>query len=273
VVVNDLGSSVRGEGQGRDADAVVEIIRARGGEAVADYGDVSKELDAEAMIRRGLDAWGQLDIVVNNAGIVRDRSIWNMSVEDFDAVMNVHVRGAWLTCRAAAQYWRAKAKELGGGYHGRIINTTSGAGLLGNFGQTNYATAKAAIAGLTLTLALELASIGVTANIISPGGLTRISSTIGAGAPKEPDEFDPDAFDPMDPSNASPVVAWLASEEAQLITGQCIRVVRDRLSWLKGWHDTTGVSAGGKRWKAEEIGRVVATDLFGVRAPGLRLDP
>ena len=272
VVINDLGSSVRGEGSGRDADVVVDIIRARGGEAVADYGDVSKEADAEAMVRRGIDEWGQFDILVNNAGIVRDRSIWNMSVDDFDLVMNVHLRGSWLTCRAAAQYWRAKAKELGGSYHGRIINTTSGAGLLGNFGQSNYAAAKSTIAGLTLTISLELAGIGVTANVISPGGLTRISSTIGAGPPKEPDEFDPEVFDPMDPSNASPAVAWLASEEAQMVSGQIIRVVRDRLSVLKPWHDTAGVSAGGKRFKAEEIGRIAATDLFGTRAPGLRLE-
>jgi NAD(P)-dependent dehydrogenase (short-subunit alcohol dehydrogenase family) len=262
---------VRGEGRGRDADAVVEIIRSRGGEAVADYGDVSKEPEAEAMVRRGIEEWGRLDIVVNNAGIVRDRSIWNMSADDFDLVMNVHVRGTWLTCRAAAQYWRSKAKEAGGAYHGRIINTTSGAGLLGNFGQTNYATAKAAIAGLTLTLAVELASIGVTANLISPGGLTRITATTGIGDPIEPDDFDAEAFDPMDPSNAAPIVAWLVSEEAQLVTGQCLRVVRDRLSWLKGWHEAAGLNSDGKRWKAEEVGRIVATDLFGVRAPGLRL--
>jgi len=271
VVINDLGSSARGEGQGRDADVVVDIIKARGGDAVADYGDVSDEASAEAMIRRGVDEWGRLDIVVNNAGIVRDRAIWNMSADDFDLVMKVHVRGTWLTCRAAAQYWRAKAKEGNGRYAGRIINTTSGAGLLGNFGQSNYGTAKAAIAGLTLTLAVELGSIGVTANLISPGGLTRISSTIGMGAPKEPDDFDPDVFDPMDPSLGSPAVAWLASDEAQMVNGQCIRAVRDRLSVLKPWSEHAGITSGDKRWKTEDIGRIMATDLFGTRAPGLRL--
>jgi NAD(P)-dependent dehydrogenase (short-subunit alcohol dehydrogenase family) len=271
VVINDLGSSARGEGHGRDADAVVDIIRARGGEAVSDYGDVSDEAAAEAMIRRGIDEWGRLDIVVNNAGIVRDRAIWNMSVDDFDLVMKVHVRGTWLTCRAAAQYWRAKAKEGGGRYPGRIINTTSGAGLLGNFGQSNYAAAKAAIAGLTLTLAVELGGIGATANLISPGGLTRISSTIGMGEPREPDDFDPEVFDPMDPSLGSPAVAWLASDEAQMVNGQCIRAVRDRLSVLKPWHEHAGITSGDKRWKTEDIGRIIATDLFGTRAPGLRL--
>lgn len=271
VVVNDLGGSVNGEGQGRDADVVVDIIKARGGEAVADFGDVSNEAAAEAMVKRGLEEWGHIDIVVNNAGIVRDKAIWNMSASDFDMVMNVHVRGTWLTCRAAAQIWRAAAKAGNGRYPGRIINTTSGAGLLGHFGQTNYATAKAAVAGLTLTLSLELASIGATANIISPGGLTRISSTIGMGTPKEPDDFDQDEFDPFDPSLGSPVVAWLASDEAQLVTGQCFRSVRDQLSVLKPWSEFKGLTSGGKRWKAEELGKIVATDIFGTRAPGLRL--
>lgn len=271
VVVNDLGSSVKGEGQGRDADVVVDIIKSRGGEAVADYGDVSKEADAQAMVQRGIDAWGRFDILVNNAGIVRDKTIWNMPVEDFDLVMNVHLRGTWLTCRAAAQYWRAQAKANGGTYKGRIINTTSGAGLQGNFGQSNYATAKAAVAGLTLTLAVELASIGVTSNIISPGGLTRISSTTTAGATKEPDEFAEDEWDRYDPSIASPVVAWLASDEAQLVNGQCIRAVGERLSWLKGWHEAAGINSGQKRWKTEQLGRIIGMDLFGVQATGLRM--
>jgi NAD(P)-dependent dehydrogenase (short-subunit alcohol dehydrogenase family) len=271
VVVNDLGASVKGEGQGRDADVVVDLIKSRGGDAVADYGDVGDEAAAEAMVRRGIEEWGRFDILVNNAGIVRDRAIWNMPADDFDLVMKVHVRGTWLTCRAAAQYWRAKAKESGGSYHGRIINTTSGAGLQGNFGQSNYATAKAAVAGLTLTLAVELGGIGVTANVISPGGLTRISATMGMGAPKEADEISDDAWDPLDPSISSPVVAWLASEEAQLVNGQVLRSVRDRLSWLGGWHEKTGVVSGEKRWKAEEIGKIAAIDLFGVRAPGLRM--
>lgn len=271
VIVNDLGGSVHGEGQSRDAEVVVDIIRARGGEAVADFGNVADEACADAMVQRGVDEWGRIDIIVNNAGIARDKAIWNMSVEDFDLVMNVHLRGSWLTSRAAARIWRAAAKAGSGRYPGRIINTTSGAGLLGNFGQTNYAAAKAAIAGLTLTLSLELASIGATANLISPGGLTRISSTLGMGAPKEPDDFDPDVFDRYDPSLGSPIVAWLASDEAQLVSGQCIRAVGDRLSVLKPWSESAGINSGEKRWKAEDIGRIMGTDLFGTRAPGLRL--
>ena len=128
------------------------------------------------MVAKALDEFGHLDIVVNNAGIVRDRAIWNMTAADFDLVMRVHVRGSWLVSRAVAKRWR-RAKADGGTVYGRIINTTSGAGLLGNFGQTNYGPAKAAIVGLTQTLSLELASIGVTVNAISPGGGTRLSGT------------------------------------------------------------------------------------------------
>jgi NAD(P)-dependent dehydrogenase (short-subunit alcohol dehydrogenase family) len=272
VVVNDLGSTAKGDGRGKDADKVVDLIRARGGTAVADFGDVSDEADAEAMVRRAVDEWGQIDIIVNNAGIVRDRAIWNMSVDDFDLVMRVHVRGPWLTSRAAARLWRVQAKKSDSGkVFGRIINTTSGAGLLGFFGQTNYATAKAAVAGLTLTLALELASIGATANLISPGALTRISATAGLGAPREADEIGEDEWDPLDPSVSSPIVAWLASEEAQMVSGQCIRAVRDRVSRLQGWTEAGVVTNGGKRWRTEDIGRAMATDVFGTRNPGLRL--
>jgi NAD(P)-dependent dehydrogenase (short-subunit alcohol dehydrogenase family) len=272
VVVNDLGSSVSGEGSGRDADEVVAIIAARGGKAVADYGDVGDEDHAEAMVARAFDEFGHLDIVVNNAGIVRDRAVWNMTAQDFDLVMRVHVRGTWLVSRAVARRWRAIAKSDGGSVYGRIINTTSGAGLLGNFGQTNYGTAKAAIAGLTQTLSLELASIGVTVNAISPGGLTRLSGTIsGAEAVAEPDERPAGEFDPKDPSLASPVVAWLASGEAGHVSGQVIRAIGGELSLMQGWAKGATISSGGKRWDASKLGQVMATEIFQTRAPGLRL--
>jgi NAD(P)-dependent dehydrogenase (short-subunit alcohol dehydrogenase family) len=272
VVVNDLGSSVSGEGSGRDADQVAEIIAARGGKAVADYGDVGDEDQAEAMVARAFDEFGHLDIVVNNAGIVRDRAVWNMSAQDFDLVMRVHVRGTWLVSRAAARRWRVIAKSDGGSVYGRIINTTSGAGLLGNFGQTNYAAAKAAIAGLTQALSLELAAIGVTVNAISPGGITRLSGTItGAETVPEPDERPEGEFDPKDPSLASPVVAWLASEQAGHVSGQVIRAVGEELSLMQGWTRRVTISSGGKRWDAGQLGRVMATEIFQTRAPGLRL--
>ena len=202
VVVNDLGTSVNGEGSSKDADLTVAPITERGGTAVADYGNVVDEADAEAMIERALDEWGRIDILVNNAGIVRDGAIWNLTAEAWDAVMAVHVRGPWLTSRAAARHWRSLDKA-GLDSRGRIINTTSGAGLVGNFGQTSYATAKAAVVGLTLTLALELHRVGVTVNAIGPAGATRITGTMpNAPAVVEPDEIPEDSFHPPIPPGA-----------------------------------------------------------------------
>lgn len=271
VVVNDLGSSVSGEGSGRDADVVVEIIESAGGTASANYGDVSDEQQAEAMVRDAVDTYGQLDVVVNNAGIVRDRAVWNMSAPDFDLVMKVHVRGTWLVCRAAAQHWRARAKAGEANVGGRIINTTSGAGLLGNFGQTNYATAKAAIVGLTQTLNLELAKMGVTANVIGPGGITRISATMSGADVREPDEIPEDEFDPKDPSLCCPVVAWLASDEAAYVSGQVIRAMGEKIFLMGGWTEDVTLSNGGQRWDATKLGDLFAVDVFKTRAPGLRM--
>ncbi len=271
VIVNDLGSNVSGEGAGRDADVVVDVIKSRGGKASANYGNVSDETQATAMVQQAIDEYGRLDILVNNAGIVRDRAIWNMSADDFDLVMNVHVRGTWLTCRAAAQHWRDQAKAGAGSVYGRIINTTSGAGLLGNFGQTNYATAKAAIVGMTLTLNLELTKIGVTSNVIGPGGITRISATMSGAAIREPDEIPDDEFDPKDPSLCCPVVAWLASPEAGHVSGQVIRAMGEKIHLMGGWTEDVSISNGGKRWDATKLGEIFATDVFKTRAPGLRM--
>jgi NAD(P)-dependent dehydrogenase (short-subunit alcohol dehydrogenase family) len=268
VVVNDLGTSVHGDGTGRDAEQVVALIESRGGTAVADFGDVSDESAANVMVQRGIESWGRLDGVVNNAGIVRDAAIWNMSAADFDLVMGVHVRGTWLTCRAAAQHWRAQAKSEGETY-GRIVNTVSGAGLLGNFGQSNYATAKAAIMGLTLTLSLELQSIGVTVNAISPGAITRLSATAGVGTPREADEQE--GHDPMGPAVASPVVAWLLSPQAGYVSGQCIRAVREDLQVLAGWTPGRGVRSDGDAWDPAKLGRIMAVQLFETQARGLSL--
>jgi NAD(P)-dependent dehydrogenase (short-subunit alcohol dehydrogenase family) len=270
VVVNDLGSTVDGSGQGRDADLTVKLITSNDGEAAANYGDVGDEADARAMVDQAVETWGRLDILVNNAGIVRDRVIWNMSAADFDVVMRVHLRGSWLTSQHAAGLWRARSKA-GEAVRGRIINTTSGAGLQGNFGQSNYATAKAAIVGLTLTTSLELYSIGVTVNAVGPGGLTRLTATApGTGDAFEPDDLDAATYHPMDPAGSSPVVAWLASDEAQHVTGQVIRVIRDQIYLMKGWYEAASISSGERRWDATKLGPLINTDLFGSRAPGLR---
>ena len=270
VVVNDRGVSVRGEGSGQDADLTVKLIESRGGVASANYGDIADEADVDALFAQAIDEYGKVDIVVNNAGIARDSAIWNMTADDYDAVMRVHVRGTWLPSRAAARHWRARfATE--GKVNGRLINTTSGAGLVGNFGQTNYATAKAAIAGLTLTLSLELYRFGVTVNAVGPGGATRIVGTM-ANAPQllEPDDLGEDEYNPMDPAGSSPLVAWLASDEADHVTGQVIRALHDRIVLMGGWSEVREVSSGEKRWDATKLGQILATDLFKTRAPGLR---
>jgi NAD(P)-dependent dehydrogenase (short-subunit alcohol dehydrogenase family) len=270
VVVNDLGTSVTGVGEGRDADQVVKLIDEAGGTAVADYGNVADETAVAALFDRATDAFGRVDVVVNNAGIVRDKVIWNMPAADFDSVMQVHVRGTWLTTHEAALRWRARAKA-GETFTGRIINTTSGAGLSGNFGQSNYATAKAAIVGLTLTTSLELYRMGVTVNAVGPGGMTRITATSAAGLESfEPDDIGPDEYHPMDPAGSSPLVAWLASDEAQHVTGQVIRAIHDKIFLMGGWTEDAVISADGKRWDSSTLGMQMATDIFRTRAPGLR---
>ncbi|MGH9260871.1 MAG: SDR family NAD(P)-dependent oxidoreductase, partial [Acidimicrobiales bacterium] len=263
VVVNDLGGSVGGEGASKDADLTVKIVESRGGVAVANYEDVADHAGAGRMIAQAVDTWGKLDILVNNAGIVRDGAIWNMTADDFDAVLRVHVKGTWGPSHWAARHWRERAKN-GETFTGRIINTTSGAGLVGNFGQTSYATAKAAVAGLTQTLSLELYKLGVTVNAIGPAGATRITATMpGAPAVIEPDDLGDDEFDPMDPAMSSPVVAWLASDEAQHVTGQVIRAVAEKIIWMRGWTDGPTIANGGRRWDASTLGTRLNTDVFG----------
>ena len=270
VVVNDRGVSVRGEGRGRDADLTVELIRSRGGEAIANDADIADEADVDGLFAQAIEQYGHVDILVNNAGIARDSAIWNMSADDYDAVMRVHVRGTWMPSRAAARHWRERFADEGK-VGGRIINTTSGAGLVGNFGQTNYATAKAAIAGLTLTLSLELYRFGVTVNAVGPGGATRIVATMPGAPPLlEPDDLGDDEYNSMDPAGSSPLVAWLASDEADHVTGQVIRAINDRIVLMNGWSETTEVCSGEKRWDATKLGQILSTDLFCTRAPGLR---
>lgn len=271
VVVNDLGGSVTGEGTGRDADLTVDIIKGRGGEAVANYEDISDHEGAGRMVAQAVDTFGKLDVLVNNAGIVRDSAIWNMAESDFDAVIRVHLKGTWSPCHWAAKHWRDRSKAEPGPLNGRIINTTSGAGLVGNFGQSNYATAKAGIAGLTQTLSLELHKLGVTVNCVGPAAATRITGTMpGAPTVIEADDVPDGEWNRMDPAVSSPLVAWLASDEAQHVTGQVIRAVAENIIWMKGWADGPTLNNGAKRWDATKLGTQLNTDLFGTRAPGLR---
>jgi NAD(P)-dependent dehydrogenase (short-subunit alcohol dehydrogenase family) len=170
----------------------------------------------------------------------------------------------------AARHWRERAKA-GEEFTARVINTTSGAGLSGNFGQSNYATAKAAIVGLTLTTSLELFKLGVTVNAVGPGGMTRLTATMGPGLTAfEPDDLDDDTYHPMDPAGSSPLVAWLASDQAQHVTGQVIRAIQDKIYLMRGWREAATICSNEKRWDATELGVQIATDLYGTRAPGLR---
>jgi NAD(P)-dependent dehydrogenase (short-subunit alcohol dehydrogenase family) len=259
---------VGGEGASRAADATVDLIRRRGGTATADYEDVADHEAAGRMVAHAVDAHGRLDILVNNAGIVRDAMIFNLAEDDWDAVIRVHLTGTYAPCHHAARHWRERHKA-GEPVAGRIINTTSGAGLSGNVGQSNYAAAKMGIVGLTLTLSLELARYGVTVNCIAPGGATRISATIpGYGAAREPDEYE--GFDPMDPSISSPIVAWLASDEAAHVSGHVLRAVGETLILMEGWRYGPTISNGGERWDAATVGQRIATDIFRTRIPGLR---
>jgi NAD(P)-dependent dehydrogenase (short-subunit alcohol dehydrogenase family) len=270
VVVNDVGGDVRGQGSGRAADETVKLIEARGGTAVANVSDVGDHDQAGELIAQAVAAFGRLDVLVNNAGIVRDGVIWNAQRGDFDAVVRVHLMGTFSTSHHAAAHWRARNKAGEADVNGRIINTTSGAGLKGNFGQSAYAAAKAGIVGLTLTHAQELYRIGVTVNAVGPSGLTRITATIpGAGDAFEPDEVADDDFHPMDPKNSSPLVAWLASDQSRSVTGQVLRSIHDRIVWMQGWTERTIIASGGTAWSAETLGQRLATEVFETRASGL----
>lgn len=233
VVVNDLGTTRDGEGaDNAPAQTVVEEIRAFGGEAVSDNNDVSDWAGAGALIERALDTFGGMDVLVNNAGILRDKMLVNMSVEDWDEVIKVHLRGTFCAMRRAAEFWRSRTKR-GGPNDARIINTTSGSGLFGNVGQTNYGAAKAGVAGLTIIAAKELSHYGVTVNAFSPGALTRM--TEGLMPPASSDAGDAE-FDPLDPAVIIAPVVWFGSTQSRHITGQVFEGANSRFSLLEGWH-------------------------------------
>jgi NAD(P)-dependent dehydrogenase (short-subunit alcohol dehydrogenase family) len=231
VVVNDFGGSR--DGSGHDvgpAQEVVNEIVAAGGQAVAHVGDVSSLDDAKAMVQLAIDTFGGLDVVVNNAGILRDRMLFSMSEEEWDSVIKVHLKGTWAPSRVAAEYWRNRAKE-GHTNNGRIINTTSVSGLYGNPGQTNYGAAKGGIATFSLIAAEELSRYGVTVNAIAPGALTRLTEDLGL------DEAMTSRFGA---EWVAPIVTWLASEQSSDVTGQVFEssglVLAVAQGWIRGPH-------------------------------------
>jgi NAD(P)-dependent dehydrogenase (short-subunit alcohol dehydrogenase family) len=252
VIVNDLGASSGGEGRDASpASAVVEEIRRLGGQAIANGADVSEWEQSASLIRSAVDAFGRLDALVNNAGILRDRMFVNTSIEEWDAIMRVHLRGHFCPTRHACAYWRDRSKA-GDRVAARIVNTSSGAGLQGSVGQGNYAAAKAGIAALTLVQAVELARYGITANAIAPSARTRLTEDVFPDMMRKPDQ----GFDVMDPANIAPLVAWLCSEASGDVTGRVFEIEGGKLSVADGWRMGPVIDRGG-RFDPAEVGDAV----------------
>ena len=247
IVVNDLGSSLAGEGADTGpAHDVVREIEALGGEAVADGENVADFAGAERLIDRALSAFGRLDILVNNAGILRDRMLVNMEELEWDAVIEVHLKGHFAPTRHAAAHWRERSKA-GDEVVARVINTSSPSGVFGNVGQLNYGAAKAGIVGFTLIAAQELQRYGVTVNAIAPNARTRM--TEGAFGEIPPPE---EGFDPADPANNSPIVVALCADDAQDITGQVFFVYGGIVNMLRGW-EAGELFANDTRWDPDAL--------------------
>lgn len=253
VVVNDLGTSLGGEGRDpATAQAVVDEIRAAGGQAVANGDDVADWEGAQRLVRTALDAFGRLDVVVNNAGFVRDRMFVSQSVEEWDAVIRVHLRGHFCVTSHACAHWRAEQKA-GRPVEARIINTSSGAGLQGSFSQSVYSAAKGGIASLTLVQAAELGRYGITANALAPAARTRMTEQAFADKMRAPEQ----GFDAQDPANVAPLVVWLGSAQSAGVTGMVFDIEGGRITLANGWNDGPTVDKGA-RWEPGELGPVVA---------------
>jgi NAD(P)-dependent dehydrogenase (short-subunit alcohol dehydrogenase family) len=250
VVVNDLGAQPDGSGADPGpANEVVAEIEAMGGTAVVTGANVADFAEAGAMVQQAIDTFGKLDILVNNAGILRDRMVFSMSEEDWDAVIAVHLKGHFCPTRHAAAYWREQVKA-GGTVAGRIINTASGSGLYANTGQANYGAAKAGIAAFSQVCALELGRLGVTSNCLAPVALTRLVMPLMGGEDAIPEE----TKEALSPRWIAAVAAWLASDEAGHITGRTFEVRGSAVSVAEGWHaGPVGESSG----VPSEVGKVI----------------
>jgi len=251
VVVNDLGGAMDGTGDDRSpAEQVVDEIKRLGGEAVANVDNVADWEGGQRLIQSALDAFGDLHILVNNAGILRDRVLVNMTEEEWDTVIAVHLKGHFVPTKFAAAYWREQTK-VGKSIRASVINTSSTSGLLGNPGQANYGAAKAGIAAFTVIIAQELGRYGVRVNAIAPAARTRLTvATPGLGdIIKAPDE--PGKFDIWDPANVSPLVAWLATEECPA-TGRVFWVQGGSVNLMNGWTIAEGVDRD-DRWTVDEL--------------------
>jgi NAD(P)-dependent dehydrogenase (short-subunit alcohol dehydrogenase family) len=261
VVVNDLGGEVDGSGgSAGPAQEVVDEIHAMGGEAIANTDSVADWAGAQRLIDTAIDAFGQLDVLVNNAGILRDRMLSNMTEDEWDSVINVHLKGTFAPSRWATAHWRARAKA-GEANDARIINTSSASGLYGNPGQANYGAAKAGIASFTIIAARELERYGVTVNAIAPGARTRMTAPLGFGG----SEPEPVSFDAFAPENVSPLVVWLGSAQSAGVTGRVFNVAGGAISVAEGWSHGPSIDKS-DRWDPSELGDVVP-ELVAKAAP------
>ena len=230
VVVNDMGGDIHGIGQSlTPAQTVAEEIRAVGGEAVVNGADVSDWTQAKAMVEQALDEFGDLHVLVNNAGILRDRTLANMTEDEWDAVIRVHLKGHAAPTKHAVAYWRQRAKGHGGRPgHASVIHTSSVSGYAGNYGQANYASAKLAVCALSQVVMLEAGRYGVRSNVVSPGARTRLSLSTPGSEERYRAPDDPEVFDPLSPANVSPLVAWLAAADCPA-TGQLFHCDSNRV--------------------------------------------
>ncbi|MCW2651930.1 MAG: hypothetical protein QOE41_1820 [Mycobacterium sp.] len=261
VVVNDIGVALDGSSGESPAQDVVDEIIAAGGEAVANTDDIADWAGAANLVQTAVDSFGRLDVLVNNAGFIRDRMLMNISEDEWDAVIGVHLKGHMAPIRHAAQHWRWQ-KKAGRAVDARVINTSSAAGLQGSVGQGNYSAAKAGIAALTLVAAAELGRYGVTVNAIAPAARTRMTEAVFAETMAKPD----DGFDTMAPENVSPLVVWLGSAESRDVTGKVFEVEGGLIRVAEGWAHGPQVDKGA-RWAPAELGPVVADLLAKARPP------
>ena len=247
VIVNDINEAA--------AQAVVDEIVAAGGRAQVNTSDITNYDDSLNAVKQALDAFGGLDVVVNNAGINRDRMFASMTEAQWDAIMAVHLKGHFCISSHAVHYWRAQSKA-GKTVNGRIINTTSGAGLQGSIGQSNYAAAKAGIAALTLNQAAELGRYGITANAVAPAARTGMTTAVEAMATRMAVPED-GSFDYFAPENVSSLLVWLGSVESSAITGRVFESEGGKISIADGWRSTAGVDKGA-RWQPAQVGEGIA---------------
>ena len=260
VVVNDLGGARTGEGSDTTpAQEVVDEIKAAGGQAVANGDDCSSWAGAEGMVNQAIETFGGLDILVNNAGILRDKMSFNMTEEEWDAVVKVHLKGHFAPARFAGAYWRQKSKDSGESVNAKIVNTASESGLYGNAGQANYASAKAGIAALTIVLARELDRFGVRVNCIAPVAMTRLTEDMMGG--------DDARAEKLAPANVAAGVAWLASDLSDGVNGQVLKIQGGMAQIVQGWRPISQVESD-KAWSIESIAEQ-RDALFANSSPGI----